>query len=195
MASQNQHPQQTVQIIQSSGGGQVTTTSGVTVLSNAQATQLLQKLRSANAGQGNHGPQSIKIQAVQTNPPTGARQIVAIPIQSTQLAGSGGIQSVQAGTNPGGSKVNVSPMKVIRLPGGMTQGNVIGHDGIPHGIKVVKLPASSIAAGGGGGQISGVSTGGQVVTNARINTLNIKPATTHAVSQVSITAILIFHGT
>ena len=180
MASQQHHQHQTIQTVHSSGG-QVTTASGATVLSNAQASQLLQKLRSMNAGQGNQGPQSIKIQAIQTNPTTGVRQIVAIPIQSNQLAGSGGVQSIQTGVGPGGSKVNVSPMKVIRLPGGMTTtGNVIGQDGLPHGVKVVKLPVSSFAAATG----TILGSGGQVLSNSRVNTLNIKPATTQSLSQV-----------
>ena len=104
MAS-HQQPQ-TVQIVQSSGGQAITTASGATVLSNAQTQQLLQKLRSINAG--NQGPQSIKIQAVQTNPTTGVRQIVAIPIQSSQISGAGGVQSIQTGVGPGGSKVRFS---------------------------------------------------------------------------------------
>ena len=174
MAS-HQQPQ-TVQIVQSSGGQAITTASGATVLSNAQTQQLLQKLRSINAG--NQGPQSIKIQAVQTNPTTGVRQIVAIPIQSSQISGTGGVQSIQTGVGPGGSKVNVSPMKVIRLPaGGTTTGTAFGQDGVPHGVKVVKLPASSIAAG----NIVGT---GQVLQNSRPNAVNIKPATTQSYSQV-----------
>ena len=178
MAShQQQH--QTVQIVQSSGG-QVTNASGASVLSNAQTQQLLQKLRSINAG--NQGPQSIKIQAVQTNPTTGVRQIVAIPIQSSQITGSGGIQSIQTGIGPGGSKVNVSPMKVIRRPGGMATGTAFSQDGVPHGVKVVKLPASSIAAATG--NLSVVGTG-QMVNNSRPNAINIKPATTQSYSQVN----------
>ena len=176
MAS-HQQPQ-TVQIVQSSGGQAITTASGATVLSNAQTQQLLQKLRSINAG--NQGPQSIKIQAVQTNPTTGVRQIVAIPIQSSQISGTGGVQSIQTGVGPGGSKVNVSPMKVIRLPaGGTTTGQVFAQDGVPHGVKVVKLPASSIATATG--NIVGT---GQVVQNSRPNAVNIKPATTQSYSQV-----------
>ena len=100
MAS-HQQQQQTVQLVTSSGGQVVTTASGATVLSNAQTQQLLQKLRSINAG--NQGPQSIKIQAVQTNPTTGVRQIVAIPINSSQITGSGGTQSIQTGIGAGGS--------------------------------------------------------------------------------------------
>ena len=179
MAS-HQQQQQTVQIVHSSGG-QVTTASGATVLSNAQTQQLLQKLRTINAGQGNNGPQSIKIQAIQTNPTTGVRQIVAIPIQSSQITGSTGVQSIQTGVGPGGSKVNVSPMKVIRLPGGMTPGTAFGQDGVPHGVKVVKLPASSIAAATG--NLSGIGSG-HVVNNARMNAININPATTQSFSQV-----------
>ena len=180
MAS-HQQQQQTVQIVQSSGG-QLTTASGATVLSNAQTQQLLQKLRSMN--QGNQGgPQSIKIQAVQTNPTTGARQIVAIPIQSSQISGSGGVHSIQTGIGPGGSKVNVSPMKVIRLPGGMATGTAFGQDGVPHGVKVVKLPASSIAAATGG-NYSVVGSGNVVNNVSRPNAINIKPATTQSYSQV-----------
>ena len=182
MAS-HQQQQQTVQIVHSSGG-QVTTASGATVLSNAQTQQLLQKLRTINSGShGNQGSQSIKIQAVQTNPTTGVRQIVAIPIQSSQISGSsgGGVQSIQTGAGPGGSKVNVSPMKVIRLPAGMTTGTVIGQEGVPHGVKVVKLPASSF--GTATGNLSGVGNG-QLVNNTRMNAINIKPATTQSLSQV-----------
>ena len=176
MAS-HQQPQ-TVQIVQSSGGQAITTASGATVLSNAQTQQLLQKLRSINAG--NQGPQSIKIQAVQTNPTTGVRQIVAIPIQSSQISGTG-VQSIQTGVGPGGSKVNVSPMKVIRLPaGGTTTGQVLAQDGVPHGVKVVKLPASSIATA------TGNIVQGQVVQNSRPNAVNIKPATTQSYSQVCL---------
>ena len=177
MASHQQH-QQTVQIVQSSGG-QVTNASGATVLSNAQTQQLLQKLRSINAG--HQGPQSIKIQAVQTNPTTGVRQIVAIPIQSSQITGSGGMQSIQTGIGPGGSKVNVSPMKVIRLPGGMATGTAFTQDGVPHGVKVVKLPASSLAQVSQGNFIGNAQT----VYNSRPNAINIKPATTQSYSQVT----------
>ncbi len=64
-----------------------------TVLTSAQASQLLQKLRTLNSaggagGEGGAG-QTIKIQAVQTNPATGVRQIIAIPIQAAS-AGAGG---------------------------------------------------------------------------------------------------------
>jgi hypothetical protein len=55
------------------------TMGGPTVLSSAQASQLLQKLRAMNVPGGS---QTIKIQAIQTNPVTGVKQIVAIPIQA-----------------------------------------------------------------------------------------------------------------
>ncbi len=93
------------------------TMGGATVLSSAQASQLLQKLRAMNVPGG--GPQTIKIQAIQTNPLTGVKQIVAIPIQAAS-----------------GPKVSVSPMKVIRLPAPM------GGEGskmVNSGVKVVKL--------------------------------------------------------
>ena len=58
-----------------------------------------------------------------------------------------------------GSKVNVSPMKVIRMPvsiGGGTQyaqvvttssaGSLSKIDGIPHGVKVVKLAPAPVAS-------------------------------------------------
>lgn len=112
-----------------------------TVLSSAQATQLLSKLRSMNSS--GTVPQTIKIQAIQTNPQTGVKQIVAIPIQSAS-----------------GSKVNVSPMKVIRMPASMGAGTQYAQvvttssagtslsrvDGIPHGVKVVKLAPGPITS-------------------------------------------------
>eukprot|EP00095_Tigriopus_kingsejongensis_P004707 snap_masked-scaffold276_size226481-processed-gene-1.5 protein:Tk04707 transcript:snap_masked-scaffold276_size226481-processed-gene-1.5-mRNA-1 annotation:"methyl-accepting chemotaxis sensory transducer" len=60
------------------GSGTTTTT----VLSSAQATQLLQRLQNSQGG-GAGGGGAIKIQAVQTNPQTGVRQIIAIPIQTS----------------------------------------------------------------------------------------------------------------
>ena len=46
----------------------------------------MQRLRAAGAKVGDN--QTIKIQAIQTNPTTGVRQIVAIPIQTTSAAAS-----------------------------------------------------------------------------------------------------------
>lgn len=68
----------------SSGAGGAATT---TVLSSAQATQLLQRLQHSQGGVGGvlggAGGHTIKIQAVQTHPQTGVRQIIAIPIHTT----------------------------------------------------------------------------------------------------------------
>jgi len=76
-----------------SGGGQ-------TVLTTAQAAQLLEKLRGiGNVGQG----QTIKIQTIQTNPQTGAKQIIAIPIQTATTTYSGQ-----------NARLSVSPLKVAK---------------------------------------------------------------------------------
>merc|ERR1712141_319259 len=58
----------------------------------------------------------------------------------------------------------------------------IGQDGVPHGVKVVKLPASSITSATGN-NLSVVGSG-HVISNARQNAINIKPATTQSYSQV-----------
>jgi len=74
---------------------------GTTVLTNAQAAQLLEKLRGRgfrnNIGEG----QTIKIQTFQTNPQTGAKQIVAIPIQAAPNTSSA-------------PNLSLSPLKVMR---------------------------------------------------------------------------------
>lgn len=74
-----------------------------TFLSGAQATQLIQRLRDQGHGgdASTHATGAIKIQAVQTNPQTGLRQIIAIPIQSgsansASLANRSGFHVVQA---------------------------------------------------------------------------------------------------
>jgi len=73
---------------------------GQTVLTSAQAAQLLEKLRGiGNVGQG----QTIKIQTIQTNPQTGAKQIIAIPIQTATSTYSG--QS---------ARLSVSPLKMVK---------------------------------------------------------------------------------
>jgi len=115
---------------------------GATVLTQSQANQLLQKLRSIQTS-GSGSPQTIKIQAIQTNPATGAKQIVAIPISASNVStsstntihigssinsisgGSGSnpttMQVLGAGSNQQTITVNTttnraSPMKVIRIP-------------------------------------------------------------------------------
>ena len=109
---------------------------GPTVLSSAQASQLLQRLRAMNVP---GGTQTIKIQAIQTNPITGVKQIVAIPIQ----AASG------ANRVPGSS-----PVKIIKLPGpvvgdGTKVISASPSGGLPAGVKVVKLAPSPMVTSSG----------------------------------------------
>ena len=118
--------------------------SGATVLTQSQANQLLQRLRTLQ--QSGSPNQTIKIQAIQTNPTTGAKQIVAIPIQSSA---SGGHTITVSGS--GSNVVNrMSPMKVIKIPasgtGGATASGIFTTSSMVHndsGIKVVKLGAAT----------------------------------------------------
>merc|ERR1712062_908164 len=117
---------------------------GPTVLTQSQANQLLQRLRQAGAGGG--GP--IKIQAIQTNPNTGAKQIVAIPIHSSGQNTQTITVNSPATTTMGNSRM-VSPMKVIKIPAsGLTGTGMSGvqfgdSSGMPPGVKVVKLSATT----------------------------------------------------
>jgi len=163
MASNN------IQLASGSGTGQNTR-----VLSNVEAQQLLQRLRAAGAKVGDN--QTIKIQAIQTNPTTGVRQIVAIPIQTSSAAASpvsssaavvsGSPSTVTYSPRTAGS--GGSPYKVIRVPAGSvatagaggtqvvtmspaqlaaaTAGASGGEGGLPSNVKVVKIPAGSAAA-------------------------------------------------
>ena len=76
-------------------------TPGTTVLTQAQTAQLLEKLKGKNFGEG----QTIKIQTIQTNPQTGVKQIVAIPIQAAPNTSSA-------------PTLTVSPMKMVRTSTG-----------------------------------------------------------------------------
>lgn len=78
-------------------------------LTGTQAAQILEKLKVIRNVEG----QTIKIQTIQTNPQTGAKQIVAIPIQSAPAAA--------------GQNFSVSPMKTLRTSEGavLTQGRTI----------------------------------------------------------------------
>merc|ERR1711884_547759 len=71
---------------------------GATVLTQSQANQLLQKLRSIQTS-GSGSPQTIKIQAIQTNPATGAKQIVAIPISASNSSQQNQTQTIQIGSS------------------------------------------------------------------------------------------------
>ena len=113
-------------------------TGGPTVLSSAQASQLLQKLRALNVPGGS---QTIKIQAIQTNPVTGVKQIVAIPIQAAP--GSGANKAIGS-----------SPVKIIKLPASVgSDGTRVvtasPGNGIPAGVKVVKLAPSPMVTASG----------------------------------------------
>lgn len=126
------------------------------MLSTTQASQLLQKLRSIQTTSGGQ-PQTIKIQAISTNPQTGAKQIVAIPIHSGTATGDSQISLTSAHVTVPTSKVSFSPMKVIKFPAGVTSlgatgGNPIivqgGTDFSGHpGVKVVKISAASTPQG------------------------------------------------
>jgi hypothetical protein len=129
-------------------------TSGATILTQAQANQLLQRLRTMQNQSGSNVPQTIKIQAIQTNPVTGVKQIVAIPIQ-TSGASSNTLQigSPMASTQtitvggPSTNRVNYSsPMKIIKMPAStaatLQQGQYSGASNMD-GIKVVKLSTAT----------------------------------------------------
>ena len=133
----------------SSNSGVPVTIQGLTVqsgsgaqaqISQSQANKILQHIRSMQSS-GNV-PQTIKIQAVATNPNTGARQLVAIPIPSSSGSGIGGNQTITVNT------VNntASPVKVIRVPSAATSsGSGFGGQGaneILPGVKVVKISAA-----------------------------------------------------
>jgi len=68
-----------------------------------------EKLR--GVGQG----QTIKLQTIQTNPQTGAKQIIAIPIQAAATTSSGQ-----------GARLSVSPLKVVRSNAGVSSAQYLG---------------------------------------------------------------------
>ncbi len=154
-----------------------------TVLSGPQAAQLIARLREAQQQQqqqqggggggggvaangaavstvvggaqqqGGGGGGAIKIQAVQTNPQTGVRQIIAIPINAVQAnAGAGG----GAVSVLGQQKVTVSPMKVRPITTAMS--GVGGQGG--QQVKVVKLASAATSSAGAavvGGGVAGTT--------------------------------------
>ena len=131
---------------------------GATVLTQAQANQLVQQLRSiqGSGASGGSGTQAIKIHAIQTNPTTGARQIVVIPSSSGSASNtsSSGIQI--ANTSRIVQHVQQSPgKKVIKIqaaaataPGSSNSSTSFHHTPInqadmPPGVKVVKISTAS----------------------------------------------------
>jgi len=93
--------------------------SGTTFLTGIQAAQMLEKLKNANG-------QTIKIQTLQINPETGAKQIVAIPIQSAPTSSQNLI---------------VSPMKSLRT----SEGSILGN----YGGRTIKMSSPRTVAHSG----------------------------------------------
>jgi len=159
---------------------------GATVLTQAQANQLVQQLRSiqGSGASGGSGTQAIKIHAIQTNPTTGARQIVVIPSSSGSASNtsSSGIQI--ANTSRIVQHVQQSPgKKVIKIqaaaatgPGSSNSSTSVHHTPInqadmPPGVKVVKI---STASGTQAGQVRTVYSP-QVVTPSKIVSASSTP--------------------
>jgi len=159
---------------------------GATVLTQAQANQLVQQLRSiqGSGASGGSGTQAIKIHAIQTNPTTGARQIVVIPSSSGSASNtsSSGIQI--ANTSRIVQHVQQSPgKKVIKIqaaaataPGSSNSSTSFHHTPInqadmPPGVKVVKI---STASGTQPGQVRTVYSP-QVVTPSKIVSASSTP--------------------
>jgi len=119
---------------------------GAIALNQSQANQLLQKLRSIQTS-GSGSPQTIKIQAIQTNPTTGAKQIVAIPISASNFA-----QATSANTiHIGSSGSNPTTMQVLGAGSNQTitvntTGTRASPNLLPYSraspMKVIKIPAS-----------------------------------------------------
>merc|ERR1712004_417256 len=149
---------------------------GATVLTQAQANQLVQQLRSMQSS-GSSGTQAIKIHAIQTNPTTGARQIVVIPSSSSTTSTSSGIQIANSSRIV--QHVQQSPKKVIKIQaaaGGSNSSTSFHHTPInqadmPPGVKVVKI---STASSGTQGQVRAVYSP-QVVTPSKIVSANSTP--------------------
>ena len=114
---------------------------GATVLTQSQANQLLQKLRSIQTS-GSGSPQTIKIQAIQTNPATGARQIVAraIPISASNSSQQNQTQTIQIGSSAQASGSNQTTMQVLSNNHQTITVNTTSNRASP--MKVIKIPSS-----------------------------------------------------
>merc|ERR1711976_1115459 len=119
---------------------------GATDLTQSQANQLLQKLRLIQTS-GSGSPQTIKIQAIQTNPATGAKQIVAIPISASNVASSS-INTIQIGSSvnsiAGGSSSNPTAMQVLGAGSNQQTFTVNTTTNRASPMKVIKIPASGV---------------------------------------------------
>ncbi len=116
-----------------------TPSTGAHVLTSAQAQQLIQRL---NAQHGHKVGQTIKIQTVQTNPQTGVRQIIAIPIQTTSAAGLAAVAGGGAAGIAGSPKISVSPMKLKASLGASPPVVSATTASLGQNVKVVKLSAA-----------------------------------------------------
>ena len=117
------------------------------------------------------GPQTIKI-VTQNNPVTGAKQIIAIPIQSSAPSTQTFTVSPAATSNATIANKMVSPMKVIKIPASGLSGAGVMGDGIPPGVKVVKLSATT----------SGASNATKTVYSPQVKNLLSKMSTVHTVT-------------
>jgi len=118
---------------------------GTTVLTSSQAAQLLERLRGIGGQSMGGQGQTIKIQTIQTNPQTGAKKIIAIPIQAATTTSSG-----QA------ARLSVSPLKVVRPNAvgvsnaqylGVTSGHSLAISSGHHGIVSSGAGLTSVVAG------------------------------------------------
>jgi len=163
----------------SAASGQPQQTSA-TVLSGAAASQLIARLREAqqqNGGVGNivsgANAGTIKIQAVQTNPQTGVRQIIAIPINAVQAAssagatlGSGNVGIFSTAAIGGGAqqRINVSPMGV-KTTANSNQGHGQQQQQQQH-VRVVKLASAGSLMTSKALSSGAVTVGNTVVTTS-----------------------------
>ena len=127
---------------------------GTTFLTGPQAAQILEKLKGIKNVEG----QTIKIQTLQINPQTGAKQIVAIPIQSASAA---------AGQN---QNLSVSPMKTLRTS------DVGGGSG--SGGSNISGSTTSLGPFGGGRTIKISSPRTVAYSGMRVSGVMVQPAVT-----------------
>ena len=156
---------------------------GTTFLTGKQAAEILEKLKVIKNMDG----QTIKIRTVQTNPQTGLKKIVAIPIQSAPA-------SSVAGT----SNLSVSPMKTLKTSDSTVlltsqPGISIGSGGAGAGVTRILSSSPRTTAsfsnvslvrtigGGGGGGVAAV--GG---TGSTVPSVTIQQTGSHATAGISL---------
>ena len=117
----------------------------------------------------------------QNNPVTGAKQIIAIPIQSSAPSTQTFTVSPAATSNATIANKMVSPMKVIKIPASGLSGAGVMGDGIPPGVKVVKLSATT----------SGASNATKTVYSPQVKNLLSKMSTVWKFHDFSISQFLL----